>query len=95
VSRDHAGREVLDHYVDRGNQIANDRVTKQIFEVDADALLAAVLLNEVTAAAVAEVRRRERSPPGGNSILITSAPISAIIRVTVGPASSCEKLSTL
>jgi hypothetical protein len=55
MTRNHAGREVLDHHVDLGYEVADYLVTGGILEVDTDALLAAILLHEVAAAAVAQV----------------------------------------
>jgi len=51
---DHAGREVLDEHVDLRQERTENLETRRLFRVDADALFAPILLDVVSAAAVAE-----------------------------------------
>ena len=53
--------EIFDQYINLGNEIANDRMPLGGFHIDAQALLAAVLLDEITAAAVAKIRQMART----------------------------------
>src|SRR5712671_2420112 len=60
-ARDHARREVLDHNIDFAHQVAYDRDCGGIFHVEAEALLAAVLLDVIAAAAIAEKGQMSRT----------------------------------
>ncbi len=57
---EHAGAEVLDHHVDFGSERAQELECLGLREVEAEALLAAVLLDEVGAAALLHERQHAR-----------------------------------
>src|SRR5581483_11951359 len=57
---DDAGREILYQHVDTRYQRLEDRQALRLLQIDAEAFLAAILLNVVGAAAVAQVRHAAR-----------------------------------
>jgi hypothetical protein len=89
----HAGTKVFDHDVHSGHQRADDLERFRLAKVQAQALLAPILLDEIAAAAVFDGWQQARRI-GASSTLMMSAPISAISRVTVGPARYCVKSKT-
>ena len=90
----HVGPVVLDQHVGGGRQLLQDRDALGRLEVERDAALVAVQVEEIGAVA-RPAQSGLSSAPAGISTLITSAPQSAKWRAAVGPARARVRSITL
>ena len=83
----HAGTEILDQDVGPGDQFVHERAPSGCFRLTVtDFLLRACTYHHSEVPSYSLRHLRSGSPPSGDSILITSAPNSARMRVQNGPA---------
>ena len=88
--RDHAGREILHHHVDLGHEFLENRERVRIFDVEAEAALAEVLLDEVAAAMIAVKRQHASAVAVGRDLHFDN--IGAHLRHHPGDGGSGDEL---
>ena len=88
------GLEILNHDINVLNQLGHKRHAARIAQIDTQTFLAAIVLNVKQAALVLPnvEKFRPRSPLGADSTLMTSAPISASMRLHVGAGESAGEI---